>query len=166
MQGSREPIGLLVAAIRRAVKAEVAARVAPLGLTPLQFWVLVAASEAPAESQAALARRLRFDEPTVSRVVTSLAARGWLRARRDGADRRRTLLELTPAGEALARRLLPVAAGLRAAVEAPLAPRERERVRVALRRIADHLQENLAAGAPPRPAPPQRAAPRRAGAAR
>jgi DNA-binding MarR family transcriptional regulator len=166
MQASAPPVGLLVAAIRRAVKSAVAARVEPLGLSPLQFWVLVAAAEAPAESQAALARRLRFDEPTVSRVVTSLGARGWLRTRRDEADRRRTLLALTPAGLALVDELLPIAAEMRAAVEAPLAPEEREQVRHALVRIADHLQQHLAGAETPRPAPKPRAARRRAGATR
>lgn len=163
MQVSAEPLGLLVAAIRRAVKAMVTRRVAPLGLAPLQFWVLVGALEAPGASQAELARRLRCDEPSVSRVVASLARRGWLRALRHEDDRRRVLLSLTPTGRALARRLVPIAAEVRAEVEAPLGAAEREQVRAALARIAGHLQlrgqETMATEAPTH----VRAAHRRAG---
>jgi DNA-binding MarR family transcriptional regulator len=165
MQGSLEPLGLLVAAIRRAVNAHVTACVEPLGLSGLQFWVLVAAAEAQPGSQAELARRLRFDEPTVSRAVASLARRGLLQVARDPADRRRVRLSLSATGRALADDLRPMAAQVRAAVEAPLEVGERELVRAALARIADHLQQHLA-GAPPRPPdhqPP--AAPGRAGAA-
>jgi len=166
MQPSPEPLGLLVAAIRRAVKARVVAQVEPLGLSPLQFWVLVGVLESPVASQAALARRLRFDEPTVSRVVASLSRRGWVRGRRDPHDRRRLLLGLTPAGRRLAVTLAPIAAEVRRCVEAPLAPEERDRVRDALARIADHLQQSAAGPAPAPDAPPPRALRRRAGGVR
>jgi DNA-binding MarR family transcriptional regulator len=166
MQPCTEPLGLLVAAIRHAVKAQVLIRVEPLGLSPLQFWVLVGVLESPAASQAALARRLRFDEPTVSRVVAALAGRGWVLARRDAADRRRVLLGLTPSGRTLALTLAPIAAEVRRSVEAPLEPAERERVRDALARIADHLQQLAAGPAPALPVPTPRAARRRAGGAR
>jgi DNA-binding MarR family transcriptional regulator len=163
MQGSIEPLGLLVAAIRRSVKAMVTRRVEPLGLAPLQFWVLVGALEAPDASQADLARRLRCDEPSVSRVVATLAKRGWLRARRHGADRRRVLLALTPSGRALARRLAPIAAEVRAAVEAPLDAGERQLVRVALARVASHLQQCCLDASRTDSTSPARAGLRRAG---
>ena len=163
MQGPAEPLGLLVAAIRRAVKAMVTRRVGPLGLTPLQFWVLVGALEAPGTSQAELARRLRCDEPSVSRVVAALSRRGWLRASRHQGDRRRVMLALEPAGRALARRLAPIAAEVRAEVEAPLDPAEREQVRKALARIAGHLQHVGGGATSSRPETQSRAARRRAG---
>jgi DNA-binding MarR family transcriptional regulator len=158
-----EPIGLLVAAIRRAVKAMVAQRVGPLGVSPLQFWMLVGVLEAPGASQAELARRLRCDEPSVSRVVAGLAARGWVRTRRQADDRRRLLLELTPGGRALARRLAPLAAEVRAAVEAPLDPEAREQVRAALATVASHLQQRCRDASSPATTTPVRAGLRRAG---
>lgn len=163
MQGSAEPLGLLVASIRRAVKAMVTQRVGPLGLTPLQFWVLVGALEAPGSSQAELARRLRCDEPSVSRVVAALSRRGWLRASRQEGDRRRVMLALKPAGQALARRLAPIAAEVRAEVEAPLAPAEREQIRQALARVASHLQRRDRETKSTPPMTVSRAAGRRAG---
>jgi DNA-binding MarR family transcriptional regulator len=166
MQRTAEPLGLLVAAIRRAVKAMVTRRVAPLGLAPLQFWVLVGALDAPGASQAELARRLRCDEPSVSRVVAGLARRGWLRALRHQDDRRRVLLSLTPSGRALARRLAPIAAEVRSEIEAPLAAAEREQVRAALARIAGHLQQCGQETTTAEATTHSRAAPRRAGGAR
>jgi DNA-binding MarR family transcriptional regulator len=161
-----EPIGLLVAAIRRAVKAMVAQRLGPLGVSPLQFWMLVGVLEAPGASQAELARRLRCDEPSVSRVVAGLASRGWVRSRRHGDDRRRLLLELTPSGRALARRLAPLAAEVRATIEAPLEPAMREQVRAALTTIASHLQRRCQDASSPEATTPVRAGARRAGATR
>jgi MarR family transcriptional regulator, organic hydroperoxide resistance regulator len=163
MQASVEPLGLLVAAIRRAVKAMVTRRVEPLGLAPLQFWVLVGALEAPGASQAELARRLRCDEPSVSRVVASLARRGWLRASRHQEDRRRVMLALTRSDRTLARRLAPIAAEVRAEVEAPLAAAEREQVRQALARVASHLQQRGRETVSTPPLTESRAASRHAG---
>jgi DNA-binding MarR family transcriptional regulator len=165
MQGPAEPLGLLVAAIRRAVKAMVTRRVEPLGLASLQFWVLVGAMEAP-DASADLARRLRCDEPSVSRVVGTLVRRGWLRSRRHQDDRRRVLLSLTPTGRALARRLVPIAAEVRAEVEAPLAAVEREQVREALARIAGHLQQRCQETVTTEKPTMSRAAGRRAGGTR
>jgi DNA-binding MarR family transcriptional regulator len=145
---ARPPIGLLAAAVRRAIKTAVLRRVEPLGLSSAQFWILVGIAEAPGASQCELAARLRIDEPTASRTLRSLRARGWVRAIREKADRRRVRLELTDAGEALARRLRPIARSLRNAVEAPLTDREREQTRAALAKIVDHLQR---VAAEPRP---------------
>jgi len=141
MQATAEPLGLLVASIKRSVKAMVLRKVEPLGLAPLQFWLLIGALETPGGSQADLARRLRLDEPSVSRAVATLVRKGWLRAQRDQGDRRRVLLALTPAGHALTATLAPIAAEVRGAVEAPLTPAERELVRGALSRVAGHLRQ-------------------------
>jgi len=160
MQASPEPLSLLVAAVRRSLKAMVLRRAEPLGLTVLQFWTLVVALEAPGASQADLARRVRCDEPSVSRVVASLSRRGWLRTRRHVEDRRRILVELTATGRALARRLAPIAAEVRAEVEAPLDHVEREALRISLTRVATHLQQRLqdAAAEPTTPARARRRA--------
>jgi len=148
MQPSQEPLGLLVAAIRRSVKAMVMRKVEPLGLAPLQFWLLIGALEVPAASQADLARRLRLDEPSVSRAVAALVRKGLLKAQRDQADRRRVLLVLTSDGQALAATLAPIAAEVRGAVESPLEPEEREVVRRALVRVAGRLREHDQADLP------------------
>jgi len=53
----KEPVGLLIAAARRRMKRAVQDRVAPHGLTPQQFWVLVNIDEAEGPSLGEIAAR-------------------------------------------------------------------------------------------------------------
>lgn len=140
-------LGLLAAAVRRGVRALVERRVAPLGLSIQQFWFLVGIAERPRGAQRELAAQLRVDEAVASRVVRTLAARGLVRAVRDEADRRRVTLSLTPAGEGLAARLLPIAREVRNVVDAPLTAAERAAARAALLKIVSHLRSLVEAPA-------------------
>ena len=146
------PIGLLAAAVRRHVRRLIEQRVAPLGLSIQQFWFVVNIAERPFGSQCELAERVRVDEAIASRVIRSLVARGLVRAVRDEADRRRVTLALTAEGERLSASLLPIAAEVRGAVDAPLSPAERAASRAALLKIVAHLRSLLDATAA-RPAP-------------
>jgi DNA-binding MarR family transcriptional regulator len=157
-----EPIGLLAAAIRSAVRRFVASRTQPLGLSTQQFWFLVGVAEHPCQSQAELAARLRLDEATACRAIRSLALRRLIRTERDAVDRRRVRIALTAEGERLSTALLSVAAQVRAAVDSALQPEERERTRDALRKILAAL-ERIRADAP---APAVRSGPRRRAPAR
>ncbi|MCW6005271.1 MarR family transcriptional regulator [Micromonospora sp. CPCC 205371] len=55
--------------------------------------------------QVELARRLRLEKSTVSRLVTNLVGRGWVRRHTADDDGRGVLLELTDAGGTAAERL-------------------------------------------------------------
>ena len=66
---------------------------------PAQLGVLVMLVNGP-QDLSALAERLQVSLPTVSRMVASLVDRGWVRRRRDPADRRRVVVELTASGQA------------------------------------------------------------------
>ena len=55
--------------------------------------------------QVELARRLRLEKSTVSRLVTNLVTRGWIRRHIADEDGRGVLLELTEAGAGAAHRL-------------------------------------------------------------
>jgi DNA-binding MarR family transcriptional regulator len=134
------PIGLLAAAVRSGVRQLVERRAAPLGLSTQQFWFVVAIAERRHGAQCELAARLRVDAAVTSRIVRTLVSRGLVRAVRDEADRRRVHLALTPAGERMAARLLPVAREVRAAVDAPLSEAERSAARAALLKIVSHLR--------------------------
>ncbi len=140
------PIGLLVAAVRSASRCALLAQIGPLGLSTRQFWALVGVSEHPGSSQCELAAALHWDEPTASRVMRSLQARGFVRTVREPEDRRRVRVGLTERGTALTRQLLPVARRIREAVEEPLTRDERERTRAALGKIVAHLERLAAAG--------------------
>ena len=156
------PIGLLTSLVQRSVRQLVAAQVEPLGLSIQEFWTLVAIAEHAASSQAEVAARQHVDEATTCRVVKALGDAGLLAAVRDPDDRRRVRLELTSAGGALARRVLPVAREIRLAIEDALRPEEREATRAALGKVLARLEGLIAASAAtpgPRSRPPARRAP-------
>lgn len=159
-----EPIGLLVAAVRHGVHRLVTRRAEPLGLSPRQFWLLIGIAERPCHSQGELAARLRADEATVCRGIRTLVSAGLVRSVRPVEDRRRVHLALTGRGEALVRRLFPIARAVRGAVDSALTREERASTRAALRKIVSNLQV-VADGAGParaafpagRPPPARRA---------
>jgi DNA-binding MarR family transcriptional regulator len=131
--------GILIAAARRRIKQAVLARVGDRGLTPQQFWILVAIRESPGISQTGIAERVFADPPTISRALAPLVARGLARAEPDPADRRRMRLSLSPAGQRLARALLPVAREIRTAVVAGMSAAEIAALNAALGRVVANL---------------------------
>jgi DNA-binding MarR family transcriptional regulator len=136
--------GILIAAARRRIKQAVLSRVADLGLTAQQFWMIVAIHEHPGISQAEIAHRVRADPPSISRALTPLVARKIARAEPDPADRRRMRVSLSPAGRRLARELAPVAREIREAVVAGMTPAEVAALNEALHRVVenlDHLEQ-------------------------
>jgi MarR family transcriptional regulator, transcriptional regulator for hemolysin len=135
----QEPITRVLGATRRRIQHAVGRRVHAHGLNPERFWVLVNLLEAPGGSLRELARRLRMDEPTASRIMASLARRRLVRARRDAADRRRRKLDLTHEGRVLAGELVAVAVEVRQAVEAGFTDEEKATLRRLLRRIGDNM---------------------------
>src|SRR4051812_15835116 len=72
-----------------------------LDLTGRQFLVLTFAGSTDELSQLDLSRRLGLDPTIVVGLIDGLEARTLMRRVRDPADRRRYLLELTPAGRKL-----------------------------------------------------------------
>jgi len=137
---SQEPIGLLVAAIRRRIKQAVGALVEDQSLSPQQFWMLVAVAETEGLALGELARRCRMDSPTASRVIYTLTYRRLVRANVDPQDRRCTRLALTPNGKSLATRLLPIAEKVRGAVDKALTPAERAAVVSGLQKVLSNLE--------------------------
>ena len=135
----KEPIGLLIGAVRRRIKQAVGTHVRRYNLTTQQFWVLVAISEHPGFSLRELAAHLRMDEPTASRLTGALMRRKLLQIRGDEADRRRARIHLRASGEALTCELRAVAASMRRAVIEGLTPNEQRVLRSALRKIIANM---------------------------
>jgi DNA-binding MarR family transcriptional regulator len=135
----QEPLARVIGATRRRIHQAVTRRLRTHGLHPQRFWVLVNVLEKPGPSLRELARRLRMDEPTASRIVASLVRRRLLRVRADADDRRRHQLELTPEGLALARRLAPIATEVRQAVEAGFTDEEKATLRRLLARVVENM---------------------------
>lgn len=134
-----EPIGLLVAAVRRRIKQAVGSRVRRYHLSSQQFWVLVAVSEHPGLSLGELAAHLRMDTPTASRMVFALTNQHRLEVKGDAADRRRARIYLGAAGGTLARQLRETATAVRVALLQGISLAEQTVLRVSLRKIIANM---------------------------
>lgn len=134
-----EPVGVLLAAVRRRIRQVVRAEAVSHRLSPQQFWCLVGIDEVGPVSLGALAARLRMDQPTASRVVASLTRRHLVRLGEDPADRRRLFIETTVEGSALAVKLRPVARDLRLSLVDGFSAAELAALRGALLKIVGNL---------------------------
>jgi DNA-binding MarR family transcriptional regulator len=143
----QEKIGLLVAVTRRRIKQAVGRRVRPHGLSAQQFWLLVAIVEREGLSLRELSERLRTDQPTTSRIVTTLIGKRLVREEGDPRDRRRRRLRLTAAGRALAERVHPLALEVRAAIVEGISPAEQAALRNGLRKILQNMDRFERGGA-------------------
>jgi DNA-binding MarR family transcriptional regulator len=103
------------------------------GMRKHHFTVLLALDERGAASQADLVRRLSLDRSDLHAVLNDLEGDGLVARVRDETDRRRNLVELTPAGARLLRRL---DARVRSAQEALLAPLPAAERRALVRALA------------------------------
>jgi multidrug efflux system membrane fusion protein len=135
-----ESVGLLVAAARRLMKQAVSAEALRHGLSYQQFWFLVGIAETEGLSQRELSERLRTDAPTASRVIAGLVRLGLARSGEAPRDRRRSALFLTARGSALARRLVPVATGVRAAMVEGMPEGECDALLRSLRRVIANME--------------------------
>ena len=138
---SAEPIGLLIAVARRRIKQAVGSRVRELGLSPQQFWVLVAVDEVEGGSISDVAERQRMDQPTASRVVAALVRRKLVRLEADPVDGRRWRLRLAERGVDLRGTLRQLAAEIRGAQAQGLTAAEKETLRSLLRKVIGNMDQ-------------------------
>ena len=94
-------------------------------LTSMQFAALAKLFELGPVSQNALGRETAMDAATIKGVVDRLSQRGLVTTRQDRTDRRRMVVELSPAGAALFARLAEAALQVSGRTLAPLSPAER-----------------------------------------
>ena len=153
-QGNRpardEAIGILIGAVRRRIKQTTGRQLRGTGLSPQQFWTLMAIHDEAGCSLRSLCERRWIDAPTASRVVATLAAKRLVRVGGDSADRRRCRLELTSSGHALAERLLPLLDAQRATLVRGLSASEHQSLRALLHRLIDNLAPRRARRQRPR----------------
>jgi DNA-binding MarR family transcriptional regulator len=76
-------------------------RLAPHGVSPMQYVVLSVLWERNGQSGAELTARLRIDSATITGIIDRLVVAGWVARVRDANDRRVQRVELTPAGQSL-----------------------------------------------------------------
>lgn len=95
-------------------------------LTPVQFSVLAALSEANPLDQIRLGGMVALDRTTISLVVRKLEERGLVARQVSKKDRRSKLISLTVAGRALAEAALPSVRAIQDKILAPLTAAEQD----------------------------------------
>ncbi len=111
------------------------------GLSIAEWRVIAVVAETPGLSAVEVAARTAMDKVAVSRAVASLLRARRLRRRTSPGDRRRSVLSLTPAGEAIYQEIVPLALGHQQALLDALSAGDR----ADLDRILDRLLEHTAA---------------------
>lgn len=104
----------------------------PFDLTPVQFSVLAALSQASPLDQIRLSGLAALDRTTISLTVRKLEERGLVARKVSKKDRRAKLIRLTEAGRALAEDALPIVRAVQEKILAPLTATERELFRALL----------------------------------
>jgi DNA-binding MarR family transcriptional regulator len=102
-----------------------AAYFAHFGLSIPEWRVMAVLAANPGLSAAEVTARTAMDKVAVSRAVATLLAVGRMRRTTAKADRRRTHLELTPAGARVYAQVVPVALNYERHLIAPLTARDR-----------------------------------------
>jgi DNA-binding MarR family transcriptional regulator len=108
------------------------------GVRKHHFAVLTALDEQGAASQAALGRRVWIDRSDLHAVLNDLENDGLVARVRDEHDRRRNLVELTPAGREALQRLNARVAAAQDALLSPLSAPERAELLRLLARLAEY----------------------------
>jgi DNA-binding MarR family transcriptional regulator len=93
--------GFLIRRAHQITSALFAEETDDLAITSTQFGMLIALQGGVSIDQASLARLLGLDRSTTGLVVTNLEERGFIERKTDPGDRRRRMLTITPAGEAI-----------------------------------------------------------------
>jgi DNA-binding MarR family transcriptional regulator len=107
------------------------------GLSINEWRVMAILGRFPGSSAAEVADRAAMDKVAVSRAVSRLLEAGRVRRRTAAEDRRRSVLELSAAGQRIHRRLTPVLLDYEDALLAALSATERAQLDRILTRLTD-----------------------------
>ncbi|MEO0386067.1 MAG: MarR family winged helix-turn-helix transcriptional regulator [Pseudomonadota bacterium] len=105
------------------------------GLTPTQFSTLIRVSEAGPVSQNHLGRLAAMDVATIKGVVDRLRAKGLMASRPDTVDKRRSIITLTVAGQALIADLTALGRAITEETLEPLSEAERQTLVALLQKL-------------------------------
>lgn len=136
--GSKVSCGVLLFRLSRASGEGLGGALDRLGMRAPEFAVLHLLHDSGPISQQALGRALRIHPSNLVALIDELERRELLTRRRDAADRRRYLLELTTEGRRRLEQAERVALEAEREMLAPLSSAEREALRDYLTRLAGH----------------------------
>jgi DNA-binding MarR family transcriptional regulator len=110
---------------------------AAFDLTSVQFAALHAINLHPGVDATRLSALIAFDRSTIGDVLDRMEHKGWIRRSPAPGDRRVKLIELTPDGGRLLRRVGPAVRRVQDRILAPLAPVDRDSFVRLLAQLAD-----------------------------
>jgi MarR family transcriptional regulator, lower aerobic nicotinate degradation pathway regulator len=128
----------LAGQVAAAAASVVAEALATDGLRRQHFLVLSALAERGAASQAALGRRLLIDRSDMHALLGDLERDGLVARVRDEQDRRRMLVDLTPAGARALKRLDKRIDAAQEALVEPLSAADRRELHRLLTQLVEH----------------------------
>ena len=115
------------------------------GISTPQWRVMAAVAEAPGRTAQDVVRMTPMEKATVSRAVSALIARGFLKREADDRDGRASRLMLTPAGEVAYADIAPAVREIEARLEASLPEGARERILLTLDTLETALDNSVGA---------------------
>ncbi|MDE0195164.1 MAG: MarR family winged helix-turn-helix transcriptional regulator [bacterium] len=136
------PLGALGASITSAYGRLITPRLAPHGVTLIQFGMLNHCFKGQADTVSGLATLIPVDAGSLSRHVDKLVRQGLLRRRRSQRDRRVVRLELTDEGTALVRELTPVILEVNAVLLSGVSEEEKRCLVGVVRKIMGNAARN------------------------
>ena len=128
----------LVKRLGMAAKADSFAAYEGTGLMPYHHAILALLEEGTTETQGAIAEALGYDKGQLVGMLDDLEQAGMIERRRDPGDRRRHVVQMTPAGKTALARLRRLSADLEAEFLAPLGAADRAKLHLLLLRLAEH----------------------------
>jgi DNA-binding MarR family transcriptional regulator len=108
---------------------------APFDIHARDLGVLLAIDSNEPASQQQIAQRMGVDRTTMVAIIDALEAKGLIARRPDTEDRRRNVVELTPAGQDMLREGIAASDAAEAELLAPLSPEENLQLRNLLARV-------------------------------
>jgi DNA-binding MarR family transcriptional regulator len=109
---------------------------APLDIHVRELGVLLVIDRSEPGSQQEIAERMGVDRTTMVAIIDSLETKGIIARRPDSDDRRRNLIEITPAGHEILRQATVASDRAEAQLLAPLNAQDAEQLRDLLARVA------------------------------
>ncbi len=108
-----------------------------LGVTPVQYAILVAAWQFPSTDATRVADLLLFEKTTINDIVARLEGKGLVERRTNPDDRRVRSITITEAGRHVVEAVEPARERIAGKLLAPLSPRERATLLTLLRKLVD-----------------------------
>jgi MarR family transcriptional regulator for hemolysin len=135
----RQPVGMHLARAARETGRAFDAALAEAGGSLPVWLVLISLKSRELANQRALADAVGIQEATLTHHLNAMEAAGLLTRRRDPANRRVHVVELTPEGDALFVRLRAAATAFDERLRAGLSAAELERFEAVLDRLRDNV---------------------------